>query len=113
MNSQKESHLRSLLKATSWRVLATLTTGLIAYFITGEVDTAVTIGSIEFVLKFAIYYGHERVWQLVPRGSVRELLVQPDPGLPTSPNIASKKKASPLDPSKIQLLTPNTGRACL
>ncbi len=31
----KESRLRSILKATSWRVLATLTTIVIAYAITG------------------------------------------------------------------------------
>jgi len=68
----RESRLRSLLKATSWRVLATLTTGLIAFFITGEVETAIMIGSIEFVLKFAIYYFHERLWQLIPRGGIRK-----------------------------------------
>ena len=69
----RESHLRSLLKATSWRILATLTTGLIAFGITGEVETAVMIGSIEFVLKFMIYYAHERAWQMVPRGGIRQL----------------------------------------
>ncbi len=76
----KESHLRSLLKAFSWRIVATLTTGLIAYFITGEIDTAVMIGSIEFVLKFGIYYLHERAWQLVPRGTVRKLVHPSRPG---------------------------------
>ena len=70
----RESHLRSILKALSWRVIATLTTGLIAYAITGEIDTAILIGSIEFALKFVIYYLHERLWQLAPRGSVRHLL---------------------------------------
>lgn len=70
----KESHLRSLLKAMSWRILATLTTILIAYFITGQIDIALMIGGIEFVLKFLIYYLHERVWQLVPRGSIRRLV---------------------------------------
>ena len=70
----KESHLRSLIKALSWRILATLTTGVIAYFITGEIEVAVTIASIEFVLKFVIYYFHERAWQLVPRGSIRRLV---------------------------------------
>ncbi len=70
----RESHLRSILKAFSWRIIATLTTGLIAYAITGEIDTAILIGSIEFVLKFVIYYVHERLWQLAPRGSVRRLL---------------------------------------
>jgi uncharacterized membrane protein len=51
-----------------------LTTGLIAYAITGEIDTAILIGGIEFALKFVIYYLHERLWQLAPRGSVRRLL---------------------------------------
>ncbi len=67
----RESHIRSLMKAFSWRIVATTTTGIIAFFITGDVMTAITIGSIEFVAKFFIYYGHERAWQLVPRGSVR------------------------------------------
>lgn len=66
----RDSHIRSLLKATSWRVLATLTTTLIALFITGEVGTALTIGGIEFVVKFLIYYLHERAWQLSPLGRV-------------------------------------------
>ncbi len=70
----RESHLRSILKAFSWRIIATMTTGLIAYAITGEIDTAILIGSIEFVLKFVIYYLHERLWQLAPRGSIRRLL---------------------------------------
>lgn len=77
----KESHLRSLLKATSWRIIATLTTTAIAYLITGEIETALTIGSIEFVLKFAIYYAHERVWQLVPRGGIRRLVYRLVPAL--------------------------------
>jgi len=67
----RESHLRSVLKAFSWRIVATLTTATIAYGITGEIDTAIMIGSIEFVLKMFIYYVHERAWQLVPRGGVR------------------------------------------
>ena len=62
----KETRLRSLLKAFSWRIVATLTTALIAYGITGEIDTALAIGGIEFFLKFGIYYAHERAWQWVP-----------------------------------------------
>ncbi len=70
----RESRLRSLLKALSWRIIATLTTTIIAYMITGEVKAALTIGSIEFVLKFFIYYAHERAWQWLPRGTVRRLI---------------------------------------
>ena len=59
------SHARSLAKALTWRVTATLTTAIIAYIVTGELSTAAVIGGIEFILKFFIYYGHERVWNLI------------------------------------------------
>ena len=60
-----DSRTRSLAKALSWRFTATLTTALIAYIVTGEIDTAVMIGGIEFILKFIIYYGHERAWHRI------------------------------------------------
>ena len=60
-----DSRPRSLAKALMWRITATLITGLIAYIVTGEVKTAVIIVGIEFVLKFIIYYGHERTWKLL------------------------------------------------
>ena len=65
-DTRGDSHLRSLAKAFSWRIVATLTTATIAYFITGRLDTAALIGGIEFVLKFFIYYFHERLWQWIP-----------------------------------------------
>ena len=74
LTEYRESRLRSLLKALSWRVVATTTTAIIAWFITGDVATAIAIGSIEFVAKFFIYYGHERAWQLVPRGTIRHII---------------------------------------
>ena len=64
----KEKHVRSIAKAISWRVLATLTTIIIAYFITGEVKDALVIGGLEFFAKLFIYYGHERIWQSVKWG---------------------------------------------
>ena len=63
----QDSRVRSLLKALSWRVLATLTTASIAFLVIGEIATAALIGSIEFFLKFVIYYAHERAWQRVPK----------------------------------------------
>jgi uncharacterized membrane protein len=69
-----ESKTRSVLKAFTWRVIATATTITIAYFITGETEVALSIGAIEFFSKFIIYYIHERLWLLVPRGSIRKIL---------------------------------------
>ncbi len=69
----KESHLRSVLKGVTWRILATLTTVTIAFFITGDVKSALTIGGIEFFGKLLLYYLHERAWQMVPSGSIRSI----------------------------------------
>ena len=57
-----ESRLRSVAKALTWRITATLTTAIIAFLVTGELGTAVAIGGIEFFAKFVIYYAHERAW---------------------------------------------------
>jgi uncharacterized membrane protein len=58
----EESHTRSLVKGFTWRCLATTTTVVIAWFVTGEVAQAFKIGFVEFFAKLAIYYAHERVW---------------------------------------------------
>jgi len=68
----KETHLRSILKAFTWRIVASTTTITIAYFITGEISAALTIGGIEFFAKMLIYYMHERAWQQVPFGTLRK-----------------------------------------
>jgi len=71
---KKESHLRSILKGVSWRLLGTLTTICIAYLFIGQITLALTIGGIEVFTKLLLYYLHERVWQRVPRGGIRKLL---------------------------------------
>jgi uncharacterized membrane protein len=55
-------------------MLATSTTAGIAWYVTGDISSAIAIGSIEFIAKFFIYYGHERMWQLVPRGTIRQIV---------------------------------------
>lgn len=70
----RESHIRSILKTLSWRIVATTTTIVIAYFVFGEISSALAVGGIEFFAKMVIYYFHERIWQLAPRGSVRKIL---------------------------------------
>jgi len=70
----RESHIRSILKTLSWRIIATSTTVAIAYFIFGDMSNALKVGGIEFFAKMVIYYFHERAWQLVPRGTVRKIL---------------------------------------
>ena len=59
------SRTRSLSKALTWRITATFTTAVIIYVVTGEVSLAMFVGGLEFVLKFVIYYLHERAWNLI------------------------------------------------
>ena len=73
-NATRESHLRSLLKGLSWRVLATLITVVVAYFVIGNVADALKIGGVEVVVKMGIYYIHERTWAQLPLGAVRKML---------------------------------------
>jgi uncharacterized membrane protein len=70
----RESRLRSVLKAITYRITGTLTTMGLAYAVTGEAVTALAIGSVEPVVKLVVYYLHERAWQFVPIGTIRRVL---------------------------------------
>jgi len=76
VTDNKESHLRSILKGLSWRVLATLTTITIVYLVTGKFYAALEIGGFEVVAKIVLYYLHERIWLIAPSGSIRKLFVR-------------------------------------
>ncbi len=63
-----ESHTRSLVKAVSWRVTASITTTIITFIVTGSLKSAFSIGIFDFLVKFVLYYLHERVWIKIPLG---------------------------------------------
>lgn len=79
MSPARESPLRSILKAVTYRITGTITTALITLAVTGDYKTALAVGSIEPWVKFIVYYVHERVWQRVPVGTVRRLAHLPLP----------------------------------
>ena len=60
-----DSHARALAKATTWRVLATIDTFLLSFFVTRHVGAASAIAGMEILTKIALYYFHERGWRLV------------------------------------------------
>jgi uncharacterized membrane protein len=74
--TERESPLRSVLKAITYRITGTVTTALIALAVTGELTVALAIGTVEPFVKLLIYYLHERAWQLVPRGTIRRALAR-------------------------------------
>lgn len=67
----KECNIRSLAKAVSWRIAATVATVLIVYAFTGNVSLSLGVGSVELVVKIVLYFGHERCWNVVQWGRKR------------------------------------------
>jgi uncharacterized membrane protein len=65
-----ETKGRSLAKALSWRVFATVITGTVAFALTGKLGFALQIGLIDTLIKVFVYFGHERVWQRIAYGRV-------------------------------------------
>ncbi len=68
-----EKRYRSILKGFTWRALATLTTFLISWLITGKIDLAISISSIEVFAKLALYYLHERAWLKIKLGKEKPI----------------------------------------
>jgi uncharacterized membrane protein len=56
------SRKRSIMKAISWRVIASLTTFSIAYIFTNEIVIASGVGLVDAAIKLVAYYGFERTW---------------------------------------------------
>jgi uncharacterized membrane protein len=67
-----ETHVRSLAKAISWRIVATLTTMLLVFAFTGNLAISGGVGLTELVTKVVIYYVHERIWNAVSFGRIKK-----------------------------------------
>ena len=70
-----DKHWKSIAKSVSWRIIGTLDTIVIAYFVTGELSKAFEIGFTEVFTKMFLFYVHERVWNRIAKrvGTVHEL----------------------------------------
>jgi len=75
----KDSKWRSVLKAITWRVIATGTTFTLAYLVFEEwgcedvLQKSSVVAGLELYLKLVIYYLHERMWQRVSEDSITKV----------------------------------------
>jgi len=67
-----EKPIRSLIKAISWRIIATLTTMLLVFVFTGNVAISSGVGVVELLVKTGVYFIHERIWNLSNFGRGRK-----------------------------------------
>lgn len=74
---RKENYRRTSTKSATWRTIASLDTFLLAWFFTGNVGTAVSIGGLEIITKLILYFIHERVWSNLTFGIVHQPAATP------------------------------------
>ena len=70
---EKVTKSRHIAKTLTWRLIATIDTFIIALVITGKIDWAIGIASIEVLTKMILYYFHERIWYKHIRFGVRNV----------------------------------------
>lgn len=63
-----ETNARSLVKAVSYRLLGSMATALVVYLLTGRAAVSVSAGTLDLVVKLALYYLHERIWDRIGYG---------------------------------------------
>lgn len=68
-----EKSYRSFIKSISWRTIGTIDTMVISYFITGKLALAISIGGVEVFTKMFLYFLHERTWNRISFGRVKEV----------------------------------------
>ena len=66
-----EKSYRSVVKSISWRTIGTLDTIIISLIITGKPEMAISIGGVEVFTKMALYYFHERTWNKINFGRLK------------------------------------------
>ena len=59
---------RSFLKSWTYRVFGTLTSWAVVFVITGKGSLATLVAFWETVVKIAVYYWHERIWDKIRWG---------------------------------------------
>jgi uncharacterized membrane protein len=72
----RDGHLRSIVKAASWRTAGTIDTFVLGFFFTGSAKLAGSIALTEVLTKLALYYLHERAWDRLSWGRAKQARTQ-------------------------------------
>jgi len=67
-----ETHKRSIVKAITYRAMGTLFTFGVVFIVTGELKLSATIGIIDSLAKIFGYFVHERIWNRIKFGLIKE-----------------------------------------
>lgn len=73
MEFPKVSAKRHLAKAVTWRIIASITTAIIAWFFGLPPKAVGAVFVADLIIKFVMYYAHERVWYKYIRYGVQNV----------------------------------------
>tara|TARA_Y100000356_G_C11008656_1_gene157176 strand:+ start:249 stop:473 length:225 start_codon:yes stop_codon:yes gene_type:complete len=62
-----DSISRSVAKSITWRIIASLTSGVIALAFGLPMKAAIGVVIVDMIVKFIMYIGHERLWANIPK----------------------------------------------
>ena len=62
---EKYPQIRSIKKTISWRIIATLITGIVVFLFTKELSETTYITLVSAFVLMVFYYIHERIWSRV------------------------------------------------
>lgn len=58
-----KKYKRAFLKALIWRLIATITSIVGLFLLTGDLRIGLSFGAIDVTVKFVLYYLHELAWE--------------------------------------------------
>jgi len=70
------SKKRHIAKTITWRLIATGTTVILAWIISGDPMIGLKVGGWEFFIKMLLYYVHERTWYKINFGTINRRSVK-------------------------------------
>jgi hypothetical protein len=65
-------HYRGFVKAVSWRLTSNVDTMIISFLVTGWINWALSSSGVALFTKVFLCYVHERAWNQIPFGRIRE-----------------------------------------
>ena len=64
----QDPNKRHIYKTISWRIIGTLDTAIISWFVLGDIAVVMQIGVVETITKMIFYYFHEKLWYRINFG---------------------------------------------
>jgi len=68
-SGRRNSQVIHFVKTITWRVIGTLDTIMLSWYISGSLKLGLQLGGVEIITKMVLYYLHERIWYRIKWGT--------------------------------------------